>query len=118
MPTSNSSIKLRWMLKRIPWILSLATALVWGLLYLMLGRLHDMWKMFDREFPFFIAWLIGIHKGTMTPITGTLFALLDGALFGGVFGWLFRYVLLRKGSAADLQGEHYNRTKRNLTVMK
>lgn len=106
MSTSNSPEKLKRMLKRMPWILSLVTALVWGLLYFMFGKLHDMWKMFDREFPFFIAWISGIHKGTMTPITGTLFALLDGAFFGGVFGWLFRYALLRKGSATDLQKEH------------
>lgn len=106
MSTSNSSEKLRWLLKKMPWILSLATALAWGLLYLMFGKFHGMWKMFDREFPFFIAWILGIHQGTMTPITGTLFALLDGALFGGVFGWLFRYALLRKDSKTDLQKEH------------
>jgi len=58
--------------------------------------------MFDREFPFFVAWILGIHKGTMKPIIGTLFALLDGALIGAVFGWLFRYILLRKGLPKDI----------------
>lgn len=75
--------------QRLPFMMALVFGTLWGLSYLFLGRLHEMWPMFDKEFPFLLPSLLGVHKGTMKPIVGMLFAFMDGALVAFTVSGLF-----------------------------
>ena len=78
---------------RIPLIVAFSLALFWGIVYVAFGIMHGMWGMFDQEFPFVIARLLGVTRHSMSPLVGTAFATLDGALAGGILGWVFKKVL-------------------------
>jgi len=81
-------------IRRFPLIAAVSLAILWGLVYLAFGVLHGMWSMFDQEFPFVVARLLGVVHSSMSPLAGAAFAMLDGALAGGLLGWGFRKVLV------------------------
>jgi len=83
--------------KYLPFIIALSVALFWGFVYITLGKMHGMWDMFDQGFPFLFASVTGIHKAAMPPVAGMFFAMIDGAVAGGIFGWAARYVLKGRG---------------------
>ncbi|OGC01045.1 hypothetical protein A2V82_00490 [candidate division KSB1 bacterium RBG_16_48_16] len=87
--------KLNRFFKRLPWTAAVTIAIVWGLVYLFFGRLHGMWDMFDRWFPFFIMRIIGM-KQPMPVLLGLFFAMLDGAVLGFIFGGIVRMAFYRK----------------------
>ncbi|MHA2284194.1 MAG: hypothetical protein ACXAC5_25425 [Promethearchaeota archaeon] len=76
--------------KRLPYLVSIFAAFIWGIIYWLSANLHGMQSMFDPMFPFFIAKLFGFHYKPMSVISGTLFAALDAGIIGGVFGYLVR----------------------------
>jgi hypothetical protein len=80
-------------IRRIPLVMGLMFGLLWAFMYFFFGRLHAMWRMFDREFPLFVATVVGVHKGSMSPLTGLLFAFADGAVIGGIMGFLFTHLI-------------------------
>ncbi len=84
------------LLNRLPFIAAITIAVLWGAVYLFFGELSGMWKMFDRNFPFFIAWIIRIHPGNMSVWEGILFASVDGGLFGWFVGALLRLLFSEK----------------------
>ena len=95
MTTSEQSVKVQTVLKSVPWVAGVALALVWGVLYFVFDKFHGMQKMFDLQFPFFIAAISGVHSESMSLLSGMLFAMLDGALAGTLLGLLCRFVLRR-----------------------
>ena len=80
----------------MPLFFALVTSLFSGFLFLTFGRLHGMWDMFERWYPFFFANLFGVVETGLSNVQALLWAMLDGAVLGGVIGWLFRRLLLRR----------------------
>ena len=72
----------------IPWILAALFGVFWSTTYLFLGVLHGMWPMFDSEFPFLIAHLLGLHIGHLSIPVRALLVFADGGLIGFVLAWL------------------------------
>ena len=72
----------------IPWIVALAFGVLWSAAYLLLGRMHGMWLMFNSEFPFLTARLFTSRIAELSPILGASFAFLDGALVGLAASWI------------------------------
>ena len=79
--------------KRLPMITATVFMLFWGAIYLFFSKLHGMQAMFDQEFPFLVAWLLGFQNETMSMVSGTLFAILDGGILGVMFGWVFQRII-------------------------
>lgn len=74
--------------KKLPWLIAIFAALIWGLSYFLSAKFHGMQAMFDPMFSFFIARLLGIHGESMSVLGGTLFAMLDAGTLGAALGWL------------------------------
>jgi len=76
--------------------LSLAAAVVWGLALLLTGLANMIWTGYGAGFLGTVAsFYPGYHaSGSFADlIVGTLYALVDGAVFGLVFGWLYNRFL-------------------------
>lgn len=86
----TQSLKL---IRRLPLIVSLIFGMLWGMMYLVFGGLHGMWRMFDKEFPLFIASALGLHPNSMSVLAGTLSAVGDGALGGFLLSWAFTFFI-------------------------
>ncbi len=86
---ADRSGRLSKFIRRIPLLTSVVLGFLWAFIYVFLGRLHAMWQMFDKGFPFLVASVLGIHPGWMTELTGVIFAFIDGAIVGGFVGWVF-----------------------------
>ncbi len=82
--------------KKLPWITGFITALVWGSVYILFDKLHGMQAMFERQFPFLIAWLLGLHRETISILSGLFLAMLDALILGVLIGWLFRSLFTGK----------------------
>lgn len=48
--------------------------------------------MFDQQFPFFTAALLGVHNESMSFVRGIFFAMLDAGILGIIFGWVIRHI--------------------------
>ncbi|MCB0261509.1 MAG: hypothetical protein R3C41_13270 [Calditrichia bacterium] len=79
--------------KILPVIVASSFAIFWAIIYVSFMKLHRMPTMFDQQFPFFLATLLGVHNESMPVVSGILFAMLDAGIFGLVFGWVFRSIL-------------------------
>lgn len=84
------------LMKHVPLAMAIVFGLLWTIVFLFLGRLHAMWPMYDAEFPFLLSSMLGIHKETMSPVTGALFAFMDAALMTYILARLFRLFFLRR----------------------
>ena len=73
---------------QIPWIVALTFGVFWSATYLLLGRMHGMWPMFNSEFPFSTAHLFISRIAELPTALGALFAFLDGAVAGFAGGWI------------------------------
>jgi hypothetical protein len=80
--------------RKIPLIFGLLLGVLWASIYALFGMLHSMWQMFNKGFPFIIADVIGVHNETMSTLSGVLFALVDGMLFGILFGLISSEVFI------------------------
>lgn len=72
--------------------LGLAAGLIWGGAMLLVGIANSAWPNYGRAFLDIVASIYpGYRPGTGagSVITGTLYALVDGAIGGVVFGWLY-----------------------------
>ncbi len=79
--------------QKLPIVTGLVFAIFWGVIYLFFAKLHGMPAMFDQQFPFLIAWLLGFHDESMSIVSGTLFAILDAGILGVMFGWVFQRII-------------------------
>jgi hypothetical protein len=72
--------------------LAFAAGLVWGVGILVVASANLMWPGYGRAFLELCASIYpGYQPGTGagSVITGTLYALVDGAIGGAVFAWLY-----------------------------
>lgn len=72
----------------IPWIVALIFGVIWSVTYLVLGRMHGMWPMFNGEFPFMTAHLFTFQSAELSATLGGLFAFIDGAIVGLAGSWI------------------------------
>jgi hypothetical protein len=84
--------------------MALAGALFWGAAIFAVASANLIWPSYGRGV---LDWSASVYpgyhpgSGIGSVITGTLYALADGALAGGLFGWLYnRLARTRPGNAA------------------
>jgi ABC-type phosphate transport system permease subunit len=78
--------------------LALTSGILWALALLMTGVCNLIWPRYGHAFLKLMASIYpGYHaSGSIGDlIVGTLYALLDGAICGFVFGWLYNFFLGR-----------------------
>ena len=84
--------------------LTLTVGLFWGVAILIVGLANLIWPGYGRAFLDVAASIYpGYHPGSGagSVITGTLYAMVDGAIGGAVFGWLYNlFAHQRPGGAA------------------
>jgi ABC-type phosphate transport system permease subunit len=79
--------------------LALTTGLLWGGAMFVTGLANLIWSTYAVKFLEVIASVYpGYHaNGTFIDlIVGTLYALIDGAVVGLIFGWLYNVLLTKK----------------------
>ena len=83
--------------------MALAGGLFWGAAIFALASANLIWPNYGRAVLDWAASVYpGYHPGTGvgSVLTGTLYALVDGAVAGGFFGWLYNQLAnTRPGSA-------------------
>ena len=72
----------------IPWIVALTFGVFWSATYLILGRMHGMWPMFNSEFPFSTARLFTSQIAELPTALGALLGFVDGAVAGLAASWI------------------------------
>ena len=72
----------------IPWIIAIIFGVLWSAAYVLLGRMHGMWPMFNSEFPFSTAHLFTSRVAELSVGVGALFAFIDGAVAGLAGSWI------------------------------
>ena len=83
-------------LRYLPLVVALGFGAFWAVLYLFLGRIHGMWAMFDKEFPFLITAVLGIHEAEMSPGVGALLAFVDSVVAVFLILWTLRFLVARR----------------------
>jgi len=73
--------------------MSFTCALMWGILAVFgVGMLNTVWPSYGREFLQMVASIYPGYHATPSygqVIVGTLYALVDGAVGGAIFAWLY-----------------------------
>lgn len=80
--------------------LALATGILWALALLLTGFANLIWPGYGEAFLKMIASIYpGYHASRSIGdlIVGTLYALIDGAIGGFLFGWLYNLLVGKKG---------------------
>ena len=83
--------------------LTLSVGLSWGAAILIVGLANLIWPGYGRVFLDVVASIYpGYHPGSGagSVITGTLYAMVDGAIGGAVFGWLYNLLAHRRPGGA------------------
>jgi hypothetical protein len=79
--------------------ISIAAGLFWGACLLFVGAINLILPSYGQAFLQLCASIYpGYHPGSgvSSVVTGTLYALADGAVGGAIFGWLYNLVAARK----------------------
>jgi len=82
--------------------LALTLGLFWGVAILIVAVANMLWPSYGRAFLELVASLYpGYHpsSGLASVITVTLYGLVDGAVGGAVFAWLYNFVARRPSAA-------------------
>ena len=75
--------------------LALSLAVLWGLVVFLVGLANLIWSGYAAAF---LSLLASVYPGYHAAgsfgdlIVGTLYAVLDGAVGGLIFGWLYNYL--------------------------
>jgi hypothetical protein len=84
--------------------LTLTAGLFWGAAILFVALANQIWPSYGRAFLDLAASIYPGYdpsSGVGSVITGTLYGLVDGAIAGAGFGWLYNLLVhQRPGSAA------------------
>ena len=83
--------------------LTLTGGLFWGSAILLVAVANLIWPTYGRTFLDLAASVYpGYHPGAGlgSVVTGTLYALVDGAIAGAVFGWLYNLMAGTRSSTA------------------
>jgi hypothetical protein len=82
--------------------LLLTAGVVWAGSVLMVGVTNLIWPGYGSTFLQLVASIYPVYDATgsvAAVIVGTLYALVDGAIFGFVFGWLYNFFLCKASPA-------------------
>lgn len=83
--------------------LALSSGIIWGVALFLTGLANIIWPTYGVAFLQLIASLYpGYHAdGSFVDlIVGTLYALIDGAVCGFIFAWVYNLLLGTKGPSA------------------
>lgn len=83
--------------------LSLTSGLIWGAAILIVASANLIWPSYGLAFLELAASVYpGYHPGAdiVSVITGTLYGLVDGAVAGAVFAWLYNLLSRRFAGGA------------------
>jgi hypothetical protein len=83
--------------------LALTAGILWGAAILVVGLANLVWPTYGRAFLDLAASVYpGYHAGfgLGSVVVGTLYGLVDGAIGGAVFAWLYNSLAGRRASAA------------------
>lgn len=83
--------------------LTLTAGLFWGGAIFIVGLANLIWPTYGRAFLDLAASVYpGYHasSGMGSVITGTLYAMVDGAIAGALFGWLYNLLSQQRKGAA------------------
>lgn len=81
--------------------LTLTAGLLWGTAMFIVALANLIWPGYGRAFLEVTASIYsGYHPGAGigSVIVGTLYAMLDGAIAGAVFGWLYNLLSRQRGA--------------------
>jgi len=84
--------------------MALAGGLFWGAAILAVASANLIWPSYGRAVLDWSASVYpGFHPGSGigSVVTGTLYALVDGAVAGGVFGWLYNVLAPTRPATAN-----------------
>lgn len=79
--------------------LSLACGIVWGLTILLVASANLIWPAYGRVLLDLLASVYpGYHPGSgaSSVLVGTLYGLVDGAIGGALFAWIYNLVADRR----------------------
>ncbi len=77
---------------------AIAFALVWGFAMFLTGVANMIWPTYGQDFLQALASIYPGYKATASfgqVIIGTLYGLVDAAVVGAVFAWLYNYLVAR-----------------------
>jgi ABC-type phosphate transport system permease subunit len=80
------------------WAVACALAVFWGAAVLIVGVANALWPSYGHEFLQVMASLYPGYKGTPgvgQALVGTLYAVVDGAVAGAIFAWIYNYFVAR-----------------------
>jgi hypothetical protein len=80
--------------------LSMASGLLWGVSILIVAAANLIWPNYGLVFLQLCGSIYpGYHAGTGigSVVTATIYALVDGAVGGAIFGWLYNLFAARMG---------------------
>lgn len=72
--------------------LTISLGVLWGLTFLFVSFFNLLWPSYGKAFLEMVSSVYPGYKVVGTPgsvLVGTLYALLDGAIGGALFGWLY-----------------------------
>jgi hypothetical protein len=75
--------------------LAYASAIVWGLAVLLVGIANLLWPPYGAAFLGLVSSIYPGYKAVANVsniLVGTLYALLDGAIGGAVFAWIYNQI--------------------------
>ena len=78
--------------------LAMVSGLLWGGCILVVAAANLIWPSYGQAFLQLCASIYpGYHPGTGagSVVTGTIYALVDGAIGGAIFGWLYNLFAAR-----------------------
>jgi hypothetical protein len=83
--------------------LSVASGLLWGAAILIVAVAHAIWPSYGGAFLELAASIYSGYDpapGVESIIIGTLYGLVDGAIAGAAFGWLYNFLARKVPNAA------------------
>jgi hypothetical protein len=82
--------------------LALSAGILWALVVLFVGVVNLIWSEYGMGFLQVVASIYPGYHATSSigdVIVGTLYALVDGAIMGWVFGWFYNLFIGKRGTA-------------------
>ena len=84
--------------------LSVTAGLFWGAAILIVASAHSIWPSYGGAFLEFAASIYSGYDpdpGIRSIVIGTFYGLVDGAIAGAVFGWLYNFLSRKFPSTVD-----------------
>jgi hypothetical protein len=81
--------------------ISIASGLLWGACLLIVAASNLIWPSYGQAF---LQWSASIYPGyhagagVGSVVIGSIYAFVDGAIGGAIFGWLYNQIAARKAN--------------------